>query len=147
MAEQRQSEARREGAWSPLFSSPVLAGALLIAAAILLQPMLGQPPRAANALIDRVGSLQAVTLTNGQVYFGTLKSVIGGDIVLGDVFEAVTAVNQQTNQRTTQLAERRVADWHGPTDMVVPADKLLFTETVGATSTVAKTIGEALTKK
>lgn len=87
-----------------------------------------------------VGSLLAVTLTNGAVYFGRLMAETPSAIVLTDVFQGVTRINQQTKQQTAQLEERRTADWHGPTDMTIPFDSILFTEAIGPQSTVGKAL-------
>jgi small nuclear ribonucleoprotein (snRNP)-like protein len=117
---------------------------LAIAAALVLQAV-GAPGsfRPAGA----IGSLQTVTLTNGQVYFGRLKSVEHGAVVLTDVFDAVTTTDPKTEQRTTRLVSRQAADWHGPLDMAIPVDRILFTETIGPESAVGKTMaGGAVAK-
>ncbi len=81
-----------------------------------------------------------MTLSSGQVYFGRLKAVAHGAIVLTDVFEAVTSTDPKTEQKTTRLVARHSADWHGPLDMTIPTDKLLFIETIGPDSGVGKAI-------
>lgn len=125
----------RTAAGAPLLPLAVLVAGLAVAAALFVQA-LGGPGSFMPA--GPVGSLQTVTLSNGQVYFGRLKAVDHGNIVLTDVFEGVTSTDPKTQQRTTQLVSRRSGSWHGPLDMAIPADKILFTETIGSGSAVAK---------
>lgn len=84
--------------------------------------------------------MQAVTLIGGQIYFGTLTAVNAEEIRLQDVFEGVTTVNSQTQQRSTQLMSRKASAWHAPSEMTIRSDKILFTETIGPESTVGKAI-------
>ena len=104
-------------------------------------------PSAALHPAGGIGSLQAITLINGQVYFGTLTAAGGGQIELGDVFEGVTNVNAQTNQRTTQLVRRKANAWHGPPSMTIPNDRVLFSEVIGPSSSVGKAMQEAAAGK
>ncbi len=119
--------------WSVLGVGAVVALALAVIAFDLRSP---RPFRPAGG----VGSMQAVTLLNGQVYFGTLVEADGSHILLDDVFEGVTNVNAQTNQRTTQLVRRKTAAWHAPASMAIPTDRILFSEVIGADSVVGKTL-------
>ena len=144
MSEDRNLEAGSKRASGPLASWPILLAALVIATAIVLQPRMGS---SGLVLEKRIDTLQAVTLANGQVYFGTLSDVKNGAIVLTGVFETVTTVNQKTGQRISQLSKRQTAYWHGPTDMIIPIDRLLFSETIGKTSPVARAIKQAESKK
>jgi small nuclear ribonucleoprotein (snRNP)-like protein len=121
----------------------VLVAGFAIATALFLLAF-GGP--AAFVPSGPIGSLQTVTLTNGNVYFGHLKAVDHGSVVLSDVFEGVSSTDPKTQQRTTQLVSRRSSSWHGPLDMAIPVDKILFTETVGSGSPVAKAIEAASAK-
>jgi hypothetical protein len=87
-----------------------------------------------------ITSIQAVTLNSGQVFFGTLRDATPTAIVLADVYEGRTTIDPQTKERTIRLVARRTADWHGPVDMAIPLDKILFTESVGRDSQVATQI-------
>jgi hypothetical protein len=107
--------------------------ALLLIARGLATPR--EPP-----LPEKTGALLAVSLTGGAVYFGRLAAEPPGAIVLTGVLQAVTRVNQQTKQQTVQLVARRTSDWHGPLDMTIPFDSILFTETVDPASTVGKAL-------
>jgi hypothetical protein len=123
---------------NPLVSWLMVAVGALIAAALLIQAFAGAPT--AFKAAGPIGSVQAVTLANGQIYFGTLKSEDAGGIVLTDVFDVANNVNQDTNQHATQLIRRATGSVYGPTDLAVPMDKIVSTETVGKESTVAKGI-------
>lgn len=118
-----------------LASWAMVAVGAAIAAALFMQA-LGGPAGFRPA--GPVGSLQTVTLSNGQVYFGRLKSVDGGTIVLTGVFDAVTTTDPKTREPTTRLVSRQAADWHGPIDMAIPAGRIAFTETIGPGSAVGK---------
>jgi hypothetical protein len=131
------------GAATYLLPLAVLVAGLAIAAALFLQ-VFGGPAHFTPA--GPIGSLQTVTLSSGQVYFGRLKAVEHGSVVLSDVFEGVSTTDPKTQQRTTQLVSRRAASWHAPLDMAIPTDKILFTETVGTGSPVAKAIEAASAK-
>ena len=85
-----------------------------------------------------IGSIQAVALSNGQLYFGTLKSETPGQIVLADVFDLATNTRQDNSERSTQLIRRQTGSVYGPSDLTISIDKIVSTETVGPDSTVAK---------
>lgn len=126
---------RQGTAIGSLSSWAIAVAGLAIAAALFTQALRGlEGFRPAGP----VGSLQTVTLSNGQVYFGRLQSVEHGTIVLTGVFDAVSTTDPKTQQRTTKLVSRQAADWHGPLDMAIPADRILFTETIGPDSIVGK---------
>lgn len=124
----------RQGVGRPSSWAMVAVG-LAIAVALFVQA-LDRPAGFRPA--GPVGSLQTVTLTGGQVYFGRLKSADASGIVLTGVFDAVTTTDAKTGQRSTRLVSRQAADWHGPLDMAIPIDRILFTETIGPGSAVAK---------
>jgi len=122
-----------------LVPAVVVAG-LAIAAAVLVLAWQGRPD---PMVVGPVGSLQAVSLTTGQVYFGRLTQVRRTGIVLTNVFDAVVSTDPKTEQRTTRLMSRRLRDWHGPLDMAIPSDKIQFSETIGPDSNVGKAITAA----
>jgi hypothetical protein len=126
---------QQRAAIGPLSSWAIAVAGLAIAAALFMQALHGP---AGFRPAGPIGSLQTVTLSNGQVYFGRLQSVEHGTVVLSGVFDAVTTTDPKTEQRTTKLVSRRAADWHGPLDMAIPADRIMFTETIGPDSIVGK---------
>jgi hypothetical protein len=110
----------------------------LVAAALL---WLAFKPEGAALPAGPAGTLHSVMLSNGQVYYGKLENVGHGSITLGDVHYVVTVQDQQGN-RTNRLVNRRTNDWHGPTRMTVPADKIIMLEQVGPDSIVARGFAE-----
>ena len=98
--------------------------------------------RSADADLGPVGSLSSVTLSNGQVFFGTLDAVNPDSIVLDDVYYVTTSADQQNN-RQNRLVSREREDWHGPRRMWLPREKILLLEDVGPDSQVAKLIAQA----
>jgi small nuclear ribonucleoprotein (snRNP)-like protein len=133
-----EHEAERAGA-GPLFRWVMALVAAIAALSLALIAFHFRPVQTFRPA-GGIGSMQAITLSNNQVYFGTLRAIDGNQILLEDVFEGITTVNAQTNQRTTQLVRRQTNAWHGPGGMSIPDDKILFSETVGPESTVGKAI-------
>jgi hypothetical protein len=127
-----------------VFGGLSLAVGAAIAGALWMIALRPPAPEAAHFRPGApVNSIQAVTLTSGQIYFGTLRDVTGSDLVLIDVFEIRTTPNPQTNERNVQLVPRRGGNWHAPVDMAIPFDKIEFTESVGRDSAAAKQIAAA----
>jgi len=89
------------------------------------------------------GALHSVLLTNNQVYYGALERAGPDYIVLTQVFYVQTSSDPKSGERANKLVERAVNDWHAPTRMIIPNDKIIFAEVVGPDSTVAKLIAEA----
>ena len=87
-----------------IVGAAVAAG--LFAMALALWPRTGFAPDGA------VGTIQAVTLVGGQVYFGKLAKVTADSIVLTELVEGQTVTNPQNNQRQTQLVNRTRGAWH-----------------------------------
>jgi hypothetical protein len=131
MTRQERPASGRLSSWA------VAAVGLAIATALFMPALRG---REGFRPAGPIGSLQTVTLSNGQVYFGRLQSVEHGTIVLIGVFDAVTTTDPKTQQRTTKLVSRQATDWHGPLDMAIPVDRIMFTETIGPDSAVGKTM-------
>jgi small nuclear ribonucleoprotein (snRNP)-like protein len=114
----------------------VAAGAISAAALVVLS--INSAPVAPFKPAGAVGSIQAVSLTNGQLYFGTLKSTDAAEIILADVFDLATNVKPDSGEHATQLIRRVTGSVYGPADLAIPIDRILTTETVGQDSTVAK---------
>jgi hypothetical protein len=129
--------------------SPVLSAAALAIGAVIAIDLAVIATGGGSAASFRpagpIGSIQAVALTNGQLYFGTLKSEASGEIVLADVFDLATNTKQDGGERATQLIRRLTGSVYGPSDLAIPIDKILSTETVGPDSTVAKAMASMKT--
>lgn len=117
----------------------VIAGAIVVAAVIVAFSL---SPKSGFAPGGEVGTVQAVTLVGGQVFFGKLAKVTDNAVILSDLVEAQTVTNPQTNQRSVQLLRRGTAVWHQPRDMAIPKERIQFTETVGVGSQVGKFVTE-----
>ena len=86
-----------------------------------------------------IGGLHGVMLTNGEVYYGVLvQSDRNGVAFSYEHYERIET-DPNTNERTDKLIDRRT-DWHSPTLMLVPRDKVLVLKQVGSHSTVARGI-------
>lgn len=108
---------------------------------------------AANIEADKY---QAVFLTNGQVYFGKLKTFNSDYMKLVDIFYLQTKSTdasgnpQKTADQSTPNVEliKLGSEIHGPDDeMVISKQQILFFENLKKDSQVAKTITEFKNKK
>ncbi len=99
---------------------------------------------------------QAVFLTNGQVYFGKIKSQDDNNIILRDIYylQVVTKPLQRTQEAATTDAanqEQQLTliklgnELHGPTDnMVINRAQVLLTEKLRLDSKVVQAINSYL---
>jgi hypothetical protein len=122
-----------------LWTSVAIGG--LMAAALLIMAWNGMPAGMLKAPAP-VGSTLAITLVSGQVFFGTLEGREPDGIALNDVFDLQVKIDPQTNVRSTQLFQRSASNSHGPTEMFIPADKILFLENVKNDTAIAKAIAK-----
>jgi hypothetical protein len=84
---------------------------------------------------------QAVLLTNGSVYFGHLQDYGSPHPVLTDVFYVVSQTNPDTKQVNNVLVKRG-KELHEPDRMYINPNQILFVETVGPNSEVARHIAQ-----
>lgn len=138
----------------------VLVLAALIAA-VCYAKKAGWLPFLAGADDPNPKLYQAVFLGNQQVYFGKIKKMTRGSIVLTDIFylqvvqeplQGNDASGQPAQQgQTTEPAINLVkigSEIHGPTDkMVIPKTSIVFWEDLKADGTVSKAIAEFKAKK
>lgn len=124
----------------PLVGLLILAGLLYGIWATVLSP--------ANRLIDG-GKYQAVFLTNGQVYFGKLKTAGGDFYTLTDIYylQASTAAVDAENPQNTSSNGSDVkiiklgTEIHGPEDrMVIGKEQVLFFENLTDKGKVSEAI-------
>jgi hypothetical protein len=128
--------------WTPLKVGLLLGAALLTALALLLQTGLAwRTERAAGLALGAQNELVAVMLVNGQIYYGTLLENPPAYVKLGDVYYTQSFV-QPNGQQANRVVSRKKNDWHGPEWQVIPAEKILFVERVGAASQLAKLIAQ-----
>ena len=84
---------------------------------------------------------QAVLLTNGSVYFGHLQDYGTPHPVLTDVFYVVSQTNPDTKQVSNVLVKRG-KELHEPDRMYINPNQIVFVETVGPNSEVARHIAQ-----
>lgn len=81
-------------------------------------------------------TLQAVFLTNDQIYFGRLKNISSDYLILSDVY--YVKVNEGGAGQLVKLGQ---IEPHGPRDeMIINQDQVLFWENLKVDSPVVKTI-------
>jgi len=91
----------------------------------------------------KVGALYSVQLTSGQIFYGRLEDFGRGYVRMGQLYYVpVLPPDPKTGQRPNTLASQRKSDWHAPDWSVIPIDKIVMMEAVGADSQVAKLIAQ-----
>jgi hypothetical protein len=94
---------------------------------------------------------QAVFLNNGQVYFGKIKKMSRGSMVLADVYylQVTQPLQQQPPNEEQSQEEPQInlvkmgSEIHGPADrMVIPKTSVAFWEDIRNDGTVAQAIDE-----
>lgn len=114
---------------------------LLIAAAQLLQAWSAWRRESGNpGLQSANGMLVAVTLANGQIYYGNLAEAGSSFVKIENVYYVQSGLNPTTKQPDNRLVNRRKADWHGPPWMSIPVEKILMLEGVGSGSRLSELI-------
>ncbi len=83
------------------------------------------------------GTLCSVMLVNGQIYYGDLDSANRRYISLRNVYYVQNQPAAPGAAPGNRLVNRHKADWHAPTLMSIPADKVLMIEAVGPDSPLA----------
>lgn len=86
------------------------------------------------------GSLCSVLLVSGVIYYGTLDEADGGFVKLSNVYYVRSGTQANGVAGGNELMSRRKVDWHGPEWMLIPLEKIVFVEKVGAKSQVATLI-------
>jgi len=124
-------------------AAALIIGAV-IAACLVVQTWRGDRP---SLSVRPNGVLHRVLLTNNQVYYGRLEASDRGSIALSHVFYVQVTADEKTGERTNKLVERRTNDWHSPTRMTIPTDKIVFVEEVGADSQVANLIAQSESRR
>ncbi len=113
----------------------VLIVFLSVVGSLFLTRFLGYDSYKRQDFIDE-SVLQAVFLTNDQIYFGHLKDINQDYLMLLDVF--YVKVNSSGAGQLVKLGQ---IEPHGPQDkMIINKDQILFWENLKPDSPVAKTI-------
>lgn len=124
---------------------PFTVGLALAIGAVIAACLVVQTWRGEQSFLptNAVGSLHSVVLINNQVYYGRLDRLDRRSISISHVFYVQILSDEKTGARTNKLVERAKADWHGPAQMTIAIDKIMYIEAVGPDSQVAKLIREA----
>ena len=80
----------------------------------------------------KAGELCSVLLVNGQVYYGEFAEGDARHVALKSVYYVQTLPQAAGAPPNNRLVNRRKVDWHAPTLMSIPVDKILTMEIVGA---------------
>jgi hypothetical protein len=144
---------RRGGHWKegPLWLRVVwlvlLFSATILIVSLVLLMYFGSPKE--SNFIDKTKQ-QAVFLTNGQVYFGKVKSVNSQFLDLKDIYYLNVNQQVQPDQKgTSQPAQSSISlvklgcELHGPVDrMIINREQVTFWENLKDDGQVAKAIAE-----
>lgn len=92
--------------------------------------------------VPETGStVQSVTLTNGQLFFGRLEAAGGDYLALRDVFYVQTRQNPETKAVANVLVKRG-AEPHQPDRMLLSRSQVTMIEPVNSDSQIARLIAE-----
>jgi len=104
--------------------------------------------QSSNLAINK-GEYQAVFLTNGQVYFGKLKSINSDYLVLDNIYYLQVQQSVQDGKTTTTTDQNQAQlvklgnELHGPEDqMQISSKQVLFWENLKTDGKVAQSIAK-----
>ncbi|MCK6404840.1 MAG: hypothetical protein L6Q60_02365 [Rhodocyclaceae bacterium] len=123
----------------------LMAAALFLAAQLALVWFLVEQRGGRMAPPMAGGTLVAVTLTGGGVFYGKLGEAPAGYLRLSGV-HYVETVTMPNGQRDNRLINRQRNDWHAPESMTIPLERVQFIETVGSNSQLAGLIAQGNAK-
>lgn len=112
------------------------AAVVLIVAVIVGITMFVKPAQTGQAAV-KTNQYQAVFLTNGQVYFGKIKSITNDNIALNDIFylQVQQSVQPDAQQKAASNEQQQLSlaklgnELHGPEDsMYLNRQQVLFWE-------------------
>jgi hypothetical protein len=132
-----QPAARRR---STLVIGALLAAALVAAEGVQAWAELRREQNGPLPAALAAGTLCSVMLVNGQIYYGELRDVDARFVRLQNVYYVQVTAAAPGAPPNNRLVSRRRADWHAPTVMAIPVDKVLMIEAVGSTSRLAELI-------
>lgn len=87
------------------------------------------------------GATYAVQLQNGPMFYGVLRRQEAGYLELADVYY-VQPYTQPDGQPGHRVVSRQKNDWHGPTTLSIPVERIVYVETVGPDSPLARLIAQ-----
>ncbi|HEX3568224.1 MAG TPA: hypothetical protein VHT70_00940 [Candidatus Saccharimonadales bacterium] len=130
--------------WLRISSIVLLFSIAVLALGVLLLMHFGNP--SSGKYVDSK-KLQAVFLSNGQVYFGTIKSVNDKYMDLENIFYLSSSSNNSSSSSSSnnnQLSLIKLGcELHGPMDqMIVSQDQVLFWENLNSNGQVSKAVAQ-----
>jgi hypothetical protein len=145
--EQASVQLAQRRAWTPAQTwLSVVLGALATAALVANAALAWRAQDAPLLDPGPAGQWYSVQLVSGQVYYGKLVASRPGFVKLGSVYytQAYTQANGQPGNRVVNRAK---TDWHAPEAQLIPVEKILLMESVGAQSPLAQLIAQDQAKK
>ncbi|GGY75744.1 hypothetical protein ACFFTM_23085 [Pseudoduganella plicata] len=142
MSADGQLQAPAAGASRSRFGAAGLLLAALAVAALVVQAAVAWQQHARPAFdAGTPGQRYAVQLQNGQMFFGVLRQVGPAHVQLEDVYY-VQPFTGPDGVQGNRLVSRKKNDWHGPENLMIPADKVVTMELVGTASQLATLIAQ-----
>jgi hypothetical protein len=137
-----ESAVDHRSAWTPASAwiATIVGG--IASLSLLAQAALTWQSLNAHTLVPgESGGLYSVQLVNGQMFYGTLLESRPGVIKLGDVYYT-QPYTQPNGQPGNRVVSRKKNDWHGPEWQLIPVERILQMEAVGAKSQLAVLIAQ-----
>ncbi|MEI7818852.1 MAG: hypothetical protein WCI47_01915 [bacterium] len=140
----QQSRARRRpGVWGWI----ALGGAAVITGVLIFFGLKLMPVSEAVGGQIKSGQYQAVFMTNGQVYFGKIKSLTKDSVSLSDIYYLQVQQQVQPDEKSKTKEDQQLSlaklggELHGPEDnMYINRDQMLFWENLKDDSKVVQAI-------
>lgn len=125
----------RPPGWTLLLGALAVAALLALAGAAWWQQV--RVPFAPGT----AGATYAVQLQNGQMFYGVLRRQERGYLELADVYY-VQPYTLPDGQPGNRVVSRQKNDWHGPTTLSVPIERIVYVEAMGPESPLARLIAQ-----
>ena len=119
----------------------LLLAALAVAALLALAAAAWRQQLRPAFVPGPLGATYAVQLQNGQMFYGVLRALDPAQLQLAEVYyvQPYTMPNGQPGNR---VVSRQRNDWHGPTSLSIPLERVLYVEAVGPESQLARLIAQ-----
>jgi hypothetical protein len=132
------SSIRRAGA---LIGAVILIVIIAVLVSLVFRTLSGKDPLAADI---NQKELQAVFLSNGQVYFGQLRAPGGDFYELRHVYYLASQLSPQSGRTPRQTLIKLGSEIHGPEDlMIINRSALLFVENLKPSGKVSQAIAHS----
>lgn len=120
-------------------SAALVLAAIAAAALVVLVLFLWRQQSSPGFSPGPLGVRYAVQLQNGQMFYGLLREMGPHHLQLEDVYY-VQPFTTPDGRQGNRVVSRQKNDWHGPTTLTVPLDRVVTIEQVGGASQLAKLI-------